>query len=85
VSTRGSSWRGWRAFATSSSDHVAAETRDAGHQASYFGSFLDRVAGQPESISDNDFEIYAAAYIDPARLSAGFEVYRAFPVDTAAN
>jgi pimeloyl-ACP methyl ester carboxylesterase len=62
-----------------------AEALVAGHEAYYFRSFVDRVAGHPEAISDGDVEVYAAAYADPAHLTGGFEMYRTFPSDVEAN
>lgn len=62
-----------------------AESLVSGHEARYFRSFIDRVAGHPERISDADVEIYAAAYRAPERLKAGFEWYRTFAQDAAVN
>lgn len=62
-----------------------AELLVSGHQARYFRSFIDRVAGHPARITDADVEVYAAAYRAPEQLKAGFEWYRTFAEDAAAN
>jgi pimeloyl-ACP methyl ester carboxylesterase len=62
-----------------------AEELVHGKQKFYFRSFVDRFAGHPEAITDEDLDIYAAAYGTEHRLRAGFEMYRAFPQDIADN
>jgi pimeloyl-ACP methyl ester carboxylesterase len=62
-----------------------AEQLVAGREAFYFRSFIDRVAGHPDRISDADVEVYAAAYRAPEKLKAGFEWYRTFGEDAVTN
>lgn len=60
-----------------------AEDLVMGRQATYFGYFMRHVAKHPEAITDEDVAVYAAAYGSREQLSAGFELYRAFPADRA--
>lgn len=66
-------------------DVGVAEELVRGKQKFYFRSFVDRVIGHPEEISDEDFDVYAAAYGTDSQLRAGFEMYRAFPQDISDN
>lgn len=60
-----------------------AERLVSGRQAAYFRYFIGSVAKRPAAISDDAVRMYAAAYGSPESLSAGFELYRAFPADAA--
>ena len=62
-----------------------AEQLVTGRQALYFRYFINELAMTPSAISDADFAEFAKAYGTPARLTAGFEFYRAFPQDKVAN
>jgi pimeloyl-ACP methyl ester carboxylesterase len=56
-----------------------------GRQTVYFRSVIDRFAAYPESISDTDIAVYAHGYDGSMRLAAGFNMFRAFPLDIADN
>ena len=58
-----------------------AEDLVSGRQKTYLRYFYDQVAFRPEAISDEDVDLYAAAYETRDQLTAGFELYRAFPID----
>jgi pimeloyl-ACP methyl ester carboxylesterase len=56
-----------------------------GHQRAYFDFFYDVLTPDPSTISDEIRDAAAAAYATDAALRAGFEWYRRFPDDVAAN
>jgi pimeloyl-ACP methyl ester carboxylesterase len=56
-----------------------------GRERIYFRRHIDRFAAQPEAVTDHDIDVYARAYQPVARLRAGFELFRALPVDVADN
>jgi len=70
---------------TMSGDSGLAELLVAGREHRYFRSHIDRFAAHPAAISDADVAIYAQGYQGPQRLTAGFALYRAIPLDIACN
>jgi len=70
---------------TMSGDTGLAELLVAGREHRYFRSHIDRFAAHPAAISDADVAIYAQGYQGPQRLTAGFALYRAIPLDIACN
>ncbi len=66
-------------------DTGLAELLVAGRERRYIRSHIDRLAAHPEAISDADVAVYAHAYQGRRRLTAGFALYRAFPLDAACN
>lgn len=62
-----------------------AEALVRDREAVYFRSFIDRFAARPEAIADLDIAEYVRGYRGSGRLEAGFEMYRALPVDAADN
>src|SRR6266851_607781 len=46
---------------------------------------LRRFAAYPDAISDADVAIYVQGYQGPQRLTAGFALFRAIPLDVASN
>jgi pimeloyl-ACP methyl ester carboxylesterase len=64
-------------------DTGLAELLVTGREQRYFRSHIDRFAAHPEAISDADVAVYAHAY--QGRLTAGFALYRAIPLDIATN
>ncbi|MFI7442942.1 alpha/beta fold hydrolase [Nonomuraea indica] len=61
------------------------ETLVQGHQAEYFDYFYDVLSADPSRISADTRAAHAAAYRDDAALTAGFDLYRAFPQDAVDN
>lgn len=61
------------------------ETLVVGHEAEYFGFFLDYGTKSPENISADLRAQLVDAYRDPRSLKAGFDEYRAFTKDVEAN
>jgi pimeloyl-ACP methyl ester carboxylesterase len=70
---------------TMSGDTGLAELLVTGREHRYFRSHIDRFAAHPAAISDADVAIYAQGYQGPQRLTAGFALYRAIPLDIACN
>jgi pimeloyl-ACP methyl ester carboxylesterase len=66
-------------------DAGLAEQLVAGREQPYFRSHIDRFAARPAAISDADVAVYAQGYKGPRRLTAGFALYRAIPLDIARN
>lgn len=66
-------------------DTGLAELLVAGRERLYIRSHIDRLAAHPEAIGDADVAVYARGYRGRPRLTAGFALYRAFPLDTACN
>ena len=57
----------------------------AGRQAVYFRHFWSLGTVKGDAISDDDAAHYAGAYAEAEQLHAGFEMYRAFPVNEKFN
>jgi pimeloyl-ACP methyl ester carboxylesterase len=58
----------------------------AGRQAIYFRqAFFDTGTVNKRAVSDADVARYAESYAGPEKLRAGFEFYRAFPMNAAFN
>lgn len=62
-----------------------AEQLVTGRQSQYFRSIINKNATNPAAITEGDVAAYATAYGRPASLTAGFEFYRAFPLDEKFN
>lgn len=62
-----------------------AELLIAGREHGYFRSHIDRFAAYPDAISDADVAIYVQGYEGPQRLTAGFALFRAIPLDVVSN
>jgi pimeloyl-ACP methyl ester carboxylesterase len=56
-----------------------------GHQAPYLDYFFDVLAVNPARITPDKRAAYARAYASDDALTAGFDLYRAFPQDTKDN
>ena len=56
-----------------------------GHQAEYFDYFYEAISANPSKISAEARAAYAEAYATDSALAAGFNWYRTFPQDAAAN
>nr|WP_191910087.1 alpha/beta hydrolase [Microbispora cellulosiformans] len=54
-------------------------------QAEYFAYFYDVLSPAPEKITEESRAAHAAAYGTDAALTAGFDLYRAFPQDARDN
>ncbi|GAA3050993.1 alpha/beta hydrolase [Kitasatospora sp. NPDC006786] len=61
------------------------ETLVQGRQAAYFDHFYDVLSADPARITPESRAAHAAAYASPAALTAGFDLYRAFPQDARDN
>jgi pimeloyl-ACP methyl ester carboxylesterase len=61
------------------------ETLVIGNQRAYFDYFFDTLIKDPLKISDSTRDHYVSAYSSSKALQTGFEWYRAFPKDAAAN
>lgn len=57
----------------------------AGRQEIYFRDFVDRVSLHKERTTAEDVRHFARSYGPPEKLRAGFDLYRAFPTDSAFN
>lgn len=57
----------------------------SGQEALYLGWFYDNYGASAEAIDDEDKKEYLRTYSQPERLRAGFEYYRALPLDAADN
>ncbi|MET8872268.1 alpha/beta hydrolase [Nocardia sp. NPDC004604] len=62
-----------------------AEKLIQGNQREYFRRFIDRFAAHPNAVDDTDIAIYVSGYRDTNRLTAGFKMFRALPLDIADN
>ena len=62
-----------------------AEMLVDGRERQYLQYFFNVRIFDPSAISDEDFDVYAAAYSTPGAMRAGFEVYRAFDQDAEDN
>ncbi|KAL2060146.1 hypothetical protein VTL71DRAFT_9968 [Oculimacula yallundae] len=56
-----------------------------GKEAIYIKHFYDRLCFNPVGITARDVEHYAASFVQPGGMRAGFELYRAFPQDAQDN
>jgi pimeloyl-ACP methyl ester carboxylesterase len=56
-----------------------------GHQGEYFDYFYDAISADPSKITPEVRAVYAGAYATDSALTAGFNWYRTFPQDAAAN
>ncbi|WP_224282624.1 alpha/beta fold hydrolase [Streptomyces sp. LS1784] len=68
--------------------HAVPELPEAlvqGRQAAYFDYFYDVLSADPRRITAESRAAHAAAYESPAALTAGFDLYRAFPQDARDN
>ena len=57
----------------------------AGKEHIYLKHFYDRLSQNPNAISPEDVDVYAAAYSQPGALRCEFNCYRAFEEDAAIN
>ncbi|HTJ39562.1 MAG TPA: alpha/beta hydrolase [Dactylosporangium sp.] len=56
-----------------------------GREREYFDYFYDVLSPAPDAVPEEARAQYAAAYASDAALKTGFDWYRAFPADAAAN
>lgn len=56
-----------------------------GHQGEYFAYFYDAISADPSKVTPEARAAYAEAYATDSALTAGFNWYRTFPLDAAAN
>jgi pimeloyl-ACP methyl ester carboxylesterase len=56
-----------------------------GHQSEYFEYFYGAISADPSKITPEARAVYAQAYATGSALTAGFNWYRTFPHDAAAN
>ena len=56
-----------------------------GREEQYITEHLRRGLYDPDAMTEADLEEYAQAYATPTRMRAGFEYYRALPVDAEMN
>lgn len=61
------------------------ETLVTGKERVYLKHFYYRAAYNPSAITEEDVDVYAAAYTQPGGLRCGFELYRAFEEDVKYN
>jgi pimeloyl-ACP methyl ester carboxylesterase len=61
------------------------ETLVQGHQGEYFDYFYDAISADPSKITTEARTVYSQAYATDDALTAGFNWYRTFPHDAAAN
>jgi pimeloyl-ACP methyl ester carboxylesterase len=67
------------------------QTRDipelltAGNEREYLSWFYRGLAYNPEAITEADIDKYVKSYSAPGGMRAGFEYYRAFPIDAEQN
>ena len=66
-------------------DNNLAESLTAGRERLYLQHFYTRLAFNPDAISPADLDEYAGQFSAAGAMRAGFEVYRAFDGDAAAN
>lgn len=76
--------RAWH-FGFHQGEEGIAETLVEGQEYEYLRWFIDHVGFADDAISDEDVEVFADAYREEGALTAGFEWYRAFPVDAERN
>lgn len=56
-----------------------------GRERIYIKHFYDRLCFDPTGISPRDVDHYAASFVQPGAMRAGFDLYRAFPQDARDN
>jgi pimeloyl-ACP methyl ester carboxylesterase len=56
-----------------------------GHQRAYFDFFVDFLAGRKDAVTERHRDTFAGAYQRVDALRAGFDWYRAMPVDAERN
>jgi pimeloyl-ACP methyl ester carboxylesterase len=67
------------------------QTRDipelltAGNEREYLSWFFRGLAYNPEAITEADIDKYVSSYSAPGGMRAGFEYYRAFPINAEQN
>ncbi len=52
-----------------------------GREREYLGAFIDVSSVRPGAVGAADVDEYARSYAEPAKLRAGFELYRSLPTD----
>jgi pimeloyl-ACP methyl ester carboxylesterase len=65
--------------------HDIPESLTAGEEREYLSWFYKGLAYNPEAITEVDIDRYVSSYSAPGRMHAGFEYYRAFPIDVEQN
>ena len=61
------------------------EALTAGKEREYLSWFYTTFAYNPEAITEADIDEYVSHYSKPGGMRAGFEYYRAFPIDEEQN
>jgi pimeloyl-ACP methyl ester carboxylesterase len=61
------------------------EALTAGKEREYLSWFYRGIAYNPEAITEADIDEYVSHYSAPGGMRAGFEYYRAFPIDAEEN
>lgn len=61
------------------------EALTAGKEREYLSWFYRGLAYNPEAIAEADIDEYVSHYSAPGGMRAGFEYYRAFPIDAELN
>ena len=61
------------------------EVLTAGKEREYLSWFYTTFAYNPEVINEADIDEYVSHYSAPGRMHAGFEYYRAFPINVEQN
>jgi pimeloyl-ACP methyl ester carboxylesterase len=61
------------------------ELLTAGKEREYLSWFYRGLAYNPEAITEADIDKYVGSYSAPGGMRAGFEYYRAFPIDEKQN
>jgi pimeloyl-ACP methyl ester carboxylesterase len=61
------------------------ETLTAGKEREYLSWFYKGLAYNPEAITEADIDEFVSHYSAPGGMRAGFEYYRAFPIDANEN
>jgi pimeloyl-ACP methyl ester carboxylesterase len=56
-----------------------------GNEREYISWFFKGLAYNPSAITEEDIDVYASHHSAPGAMRAGFEYYRAFPVDAERN
>ena len=56
-----------------------------GKERQYLSWFYKGLAYNPEAITEEDIDEYVSHYASPGGMRAGFEYYRAFPIDAEQN
>jgi pimeloyl-ACP methyl ester carboxylesterase len=61
------------------------EVLTAGKEREYLSWFYTKFAYNPEAITEADIDEYVSHYSTPGGMRAGFEYYRAFPINVGQN